>query len=864
MKTNIKKALIILLILIVLVILMGSRNKCFAASQFEGNVLSGYDGSKYQLTGYFNGYCYNSVGWLMGTLKHTEVYEDKKYHLIRDGTKTKVAYCLEHRVDTNTAITYTGTNIDAAKYMKFYPEMQRKGIIATAMYAPQYLGEASPVLGTNTDDWYWASQVVIWEFQEGIRRSLSQNASTRYTGRYVDKNGAIFTGSNSNHYYQSLFENNNVDGRSKPALKCYNWIINNLNNKDILPSFVSSSVSSARMYSLNRINSSKYQVTINDTNNTFTDIFTDNKEISINRSGNLYTVTTDKPFENGLLIKGYKVPDSVNNALIVWDSVLNHRQTLMTGTNANLPMYFRVKGDLPKGNLLIHKTAEDGFVGGVEFEVTRSSDGKVYNVTTDDMGYAKLENLICGDYQISEVDASERYIENADKRVSVEYGKTKEILVYNELKKGNLLIHKTAEDGFVGGIEFEVTRSSDGKVYNVTTDDMGYAKLENLICGDYQISEVDVPIRYIDIAKKKVHIEYKETQEVIINNKLKNIDLTIEKYDEYTGNPLEDAGFIIYDLNSGEEIVKSIRDEGSEDNIFYTDANGKVLVKNILKASKEYVIKEVSPPSGYKLDEVDGLSFEPTGDVPSGTVTFNNKPYLSFRLSKITEKGNPIKGAFFEILKDGDEEPLFIKRTDENGEIFIEDILVGDYEIKEVKAPLGYVADEKIEKFSITEGDSKTYEMTIVDKTARGSSIITKKDVKGPLHGVEFTIYADEDISNFDGLIYGKDEKIETILTDDNGICEFNGLLLGKYYLIETKELKGYEENPNIYKFEINKNEEVVEIGIKNTKIPVAKMVEKEVNCEAPKTGDENRIYLYISLTLIGLSGFLVAFRLID
>jgi len=91
MKTNIKKALIILLILIVLVILMGSRNKCFAASQFEGNVLSGYDGSKYQLTGYFNGYCYNSVGWLMGTLKHTEVYEDKKYHLIRDGTKTKVA-----------------------------------------------------------------------------------------------------------------------------------------------------------------------------------------------------------------------------------------------------------------------------------------------------------------------------------------------------------------------------------------------------------------------------------------------------------------------------------------------------------------------------------------------------------------------------------------------------------------------------------------------------------------------------------------------------------------------------------------------------------------------------------------------------
>src|SRR6056297_2529551 len=106
MKINIKKTFIILLTLLALLILTGSREQCFAATQIEGNVLRGYDGSKYQLTGYFNGYCYNSIGWLMGTLKHNEVYEDKMYHLIRDGTNTKIAYCLEHRVDTNTATTY--------------------------------------------------------------------------------------------------------------------------------------------------------------------------------------------------------------------------------------------------------------------------------------------------------------------------------------------------------------------------------------------------------------------------------------------------------------------------------------------------------------------------------------------------------------------------------------------------------------------------------------------------------------------------------------------------------------------------------------------------------------------------------------
>jgi hypothetical protein len=768
MVNAIKKASIVLLIIIGVLLLTGSTKVCYGATQLEGDVLRGYDGSKYHLTGYYNGYCYNSVGWLMGTLKHDEVFEDKMYHLVRDGGINKVAYCLEHRVDTNTSATYGGTSIDLASYMKFYPKDQREGITATAMFSPQYLYENSPVPGTNTDDWYWAAQVIIWEFQEGIRRDVNQGITTRFTGRFIDKNGGVLTGSGRNHYYQSLFYNNDVNDRAKPALKCYNWIINNLNNAKNYPSFVSNTLAGIKTYNLIRISENEYRVVLNDTNETGVDIFTDNGKVQISRQGSSYTITSDSPLENGEIIKGYKVPDNVNNALIIWDSVLSHRQTLMTGTKTNMPMYLRVRGELPKGNLIIHKISEDDVIGDVDFKVTRLSDNMVFNIKTDDRGWAQLDNLICG---------------------------------------------------------------------------------------DYEITEENVPIRYEKNDVIKVQIDYMETEEITVENRLKTVDLTIEKYDEYNGQPLKNTGFKIYDGLTGEELTK----RRGEDDVYLTNENGRVIIKDLLKAGRQYIVKEVEPPNGYKLDEIDGLAFNPSGDENSGVITFKNKPYFSFRFIKTTEKGNPIPGVKIEIFKRGDPEAVFSLITDDKGEIFIDDIIPGDYELMETEVPKGYEINNVRESFSIVTDYRDTYEFRMVNNSLKGCVEIFKTDAqtKEPLGDVTFGIFAGKDIINFDGIIYKKDELIEKVTTGESGKALSMGLFFGSYYIKEIEPRDGYLIDLNEYEFEIN-SKDAVKVEIENTK------VKKDADMSAPKTGDGNNIYLNIFLLIIGISGAVVAIRLID
>ena len=72
-------------------------------------------------------------------------------------------------------------------------------------------------------------------------------------------------------------------------------------------------------------------------------------------------------------------------------------------------------------------------------------------------------DLLPGTYTVTET-PSDRYVAQEPKTVKVEYGKTASVSFENKLKKGNLEIIKTSEDGVVADIEFTVT----GKNYNKT------------------------------------------------------------------------------------------------------------------------------------------------------------------------------------------------------------------------------------------------------------------------------------------------------------------------------------------------------------------------------------------------------------
>ena len=73
------------------------------------------------------------------------------------------------------------------------------------------------------------------------------------------------------------------------------------------------------------------------------------------------------------------------------------------------------------------------------------------------------------------------------------------------------------------------------------------------------------------------------------------------------------------------------------------------------------------------------------------------------------------------------------------------------------------------------------------------------------MDGVEFELYASEDIKSSDGnhIYYLKGDLVDKLVTDKNGYAKSKELPLGKYYLIEVKTKDGYVLNDTKYNIEL-------------------------------------------------------------
>ena len=133
----------------------------------------------------------------------------------------------------------------------------------------------------------------------------------------------------------------------------------------------------------------------------------------------------------------------------------------------------------------------------------------------------------------------------------------------------------------------------------------------------------------------------------------------------------------------------------------------------------------------------------------------------------------------------------------------------GDYTLKEVQAPYGYVLDSTPIPFSIAQENSSTDTgVTVVKVKAKGmsqkgvieitktgeifKSVIENEGIYTPIYengnlaNAVFEIYAAEDITTLDGTTrYYQGEKVDEITTDKNGIAKSKQLYLGKYTVIE-------------------------------------------------------------------------------
>ncbi|PGQ50297.1 MSCRAMM family protein [Bacillus thuringiensis] len=265
------------------------------------------------------------------------------------------------------------------------------------------------------------------------------------------------------------------------------------------------------------------------------------------------------------------------------------------------------------------------------------------------------------------------------------------------------------------GAKFHIEDSNKKVVGELVTNEEGEAISKDLPKGNYTLVEVEAPKGY-ELLKEKitVKIEKDAVVEIKIGNKklpdpmgkmkLVKVDIS-DKNKKLAG-----AKFHIEDLK--EKVVGEL----------ITDEKGEMISKDLPKGN--YTLVEIEAPKGYELLK-DKIAVKIEKDTVVEIKIENKKlpdPTGQFEIEKVDDKDSELKlkGAVFQVLdKEGKEVSRLI--TDEKGKVISNQLAIGKYTIKEIKAPNGYMLLRDPIEIEITEA-VKTQKITV--KNAKNNWVI--------------------------------------------------------------------------------------------------------------------------------------------
>ncbi|PGZ98055.1 hypothetical protein COE65_30155, partial [Bacillus sp. AFS051223] len=236
-----------------------------------------------------------------------------------------------------------------------------------------------------------------------------------------------------------------------------------------------------------------------------------------------------------------------------------------------------------------------------------------------------------------------------------------------------------------------------------------------------------------------------------------------------------------------------------------TNKDGVVKFENLVPG--KYTLEETKAPEGYKAVEVTVEVNVVANEVVKQEV-MNEKLTGQFEIVKVdaNDKTKLLSGAEFEVYKDG--KKVAELKTDESGKVMSPKLPLGEYTVKETKAPEGYKLSNKEWKVTI-QNENEIVKLEAENEKILGSLQIIKTDDKDQtkrLAGAEFTL---KDVK-------GNVVK-EGITTDKSGTVKVDGLVPGEYTLEETKAPEGYELTKQVIHVTVD-GEKIVDVKVANSK----------------------------------------------
>ncbi|WP_287614964.1 SpaA isopeptide-forming pilin-related protein, partial [Ruminococcus sp.] len=385
----------------------------------------------------------------------------------------------------------------------------------------------------------------------------------------------------------------------------------------------------------------------------------------------------------------------------------------------------------------------------------------------------------------------------------------------------------------------------------LTCDENGFAQTKDMPYGIYTVHQTKGWEGTEFMADFDVKISADgQTYRYLINNAEFKSYIKVVKVDSETGKtiPYEGAGFEIYDSNGQKISMTFAYPTPTTIDTFYTNSEGYLITPEVLPYG-EYSLVEVQAPVGYVLDSTPvsftvsadnaeeenaltvikvrkentaqkgKISVRKTGDIFTSVATASS--------AYTNENGEMIVNptTYTPVFADGDLSDAVFQviavedivtldgttrayagdvvseiTTDENGYAETEPLYLGKYEVRETKAPYGYVLNNKPkdveltyagQEFEVRDTVNTAFENEYQSVRISLSKVMESDELFG-IYGkdyytsVRFGLFTAEDITAADGTVIPADGMISEVSLDENMTAKFDVQIpFGRYYVQE-------------------------------------------------------------------------------